>query len=299
MFTRRKTTKLFSILATALLILVVTVAPITAATPIKIGIYMVLEDTHLFTDEVAQFASYLLDRATMYYQLAMVTGDLSFLEEIKPLFDSTLSHLASISGIYNCSSSVQAAIEDITSYLSSCTSIVNQILSSTKPTTVYDSSQIKALVARVDSLNDIVVNTINPKLTPSKIDTMSIGAMSLALRAEQQILMNAISIYAIPSQKAITELNSRISLSKNLLETFRTQAEKSISKATDLYQRTDRQTILNSTIDFFNQTDALVKDISGFNFPSTPALNPANSFMRNIEFANMLIANEILGAVFS
>lgn len=299
-FKKRFVRLISSVIASIVLILSI-MCPVWADPVVKIQLYdKELSTSHLHADEMAQYAIYLIDRTILYYQMAMLTGDTSFLREIEPMLTDAANSLDIFLKTPGCrAGKVAPSIDTIKYLIKENLKIINDIIANTNVETTYNAAEMHALIAEVDSLNDVVLNEINPVIGPAELDVLSLGSMGLAIRANQQILIRSISNSLEPSAR----LDELITFAENEYEyniyIFEIMLQRGISRTTDAALIKNKKSIMESTFQVTDMTSKLRQHISEFKFPSKPALDIQNDFLKTMEIISIVIQKDILNSAFS
>ena len=270
------------------------ISAVWAEPALKIQFYeKELKASSLLADEAAQYAIYLIDRTIMYYQMAMLTGDLSFLKEIEPLLNDVANSLDIFASAPGCRSKVLIPIDSMKYNIKNNLKVIDGILANTKVENTYDTAEIRALISEIDSINSMVLNEVNPLIISADVDILSLSFMGLAIRSNQQILMRLVLNRISPSSRTTDLIKFARNDSDYNLHVFKTLTERNILKTADDNLVKNRNSVINNTLKVLDTASKLEQTISKFQFPSKFALNIQNDFVKNMESMSTLIQSTL------
>ena len=291
--------KITSKILLPVLLIFLLISPAWAYSPLDAKPYTQLESSTLYFEELINLSLYLFDCVIMDYELAMLTGDLSFLNEIKPLLEKARQSLELVvDNVPSCGSSALANLSYVTHLINDNIALINNIISTTNSTSVYNTAEIKGLITKVDIINDIALNKINPAIVPGEIDDVLLGAISLCVRMNQQILVKSIYIKLNPSAKRNGRLNEVSNEVKYQLEVFKALYDRRFQKATDPTEVQNKKVIYDAVFDIYNQTASVCDEISKFNLPGSVKLNLNNKFITTMEQIEEITRDGVLNGAF-
>lgn len=273
--------------------------PAFAYSPADLQPYMQLEDSHMHSDELSSLALYLLDSSIMYYELAQYTGDMTFLNDVKPLINKTIWLMTEIEKVPSCGANVKGTSDSIKYMAQDDLTIFDAALANVNQTASYDSSKERALIAQFDYIDDIILNKINPLVEPSGIDIMAIGAMSFAVNAYRQAVVASIYNKMNPSSYRASVIEDAFQEAENQYELLVLLIQKSLTKTTDQNQLRDKKLILDYISEVRNQTNDLMRKVSQFDFSKVKKITLDDKFITTTEIMRKTTREYIYGVVFT
>ena len=270
------------------------------AEAMKVTHYEEIAYSHLYADEFSKVALYYNYRAMMYYELANNTKDIGFIIECKNALNDLIYNLDELFDTPICSRDLQGIIDSLMVLAKRNLDTVDYLLSRTDIFVVgVDTAMIKGMIGEADELNDMIEREINPLISQSKLDLMSLSNLSFAVHGIQQLQMMAI-YDKVSSANQSDDIYSVVAAeSTRLMEYFINDLQRVIDKTQDPVYKELKIEMRDRTISLRDISNELISKVSQYRFPSENLVEMQTDFIELCKGIDNVLRTQVIGVEFT